>query len=213
MHDTQAKLLTLAKRQKNLGTLSLRQIAKFIDADGRPQVVKYHLRKLEEAGLIQMNLDKGIIKPVQKGVAGRVRGLFYSLPIVGMANCGPATVFADERIEGYLQVSTRLLPRKKDGLYVVVADGPSMNKAIIHGDDTIEDGDYVVVDSDLRTPKNGDVVVAVIDGMATIKRYTEDRKNNRIILEADSTENYRPIFLHESDDFSVSGKVVGVIKK
>lgn len=213
MHDTQAKLLTLAKGQKNLGKLSLRQIAKFIDAEGRPQVVKYHLRKLEEAGLIQMNLDKGVIKPVQKGVAGRVRGLFYSLPIVGMANCGPATVFADERIEGYLQVSTRLLPRKKDGLYVVVADGPSMNKAVIHGDETIEDGDYVVVDSDARTPKNGDVVVAVIDGMATIKRYTEDRKNNRIILEADSTENYRPIFLHESDDFSVSGKVVGVIKK
>ena len=58
MHDTQARLLTLAKQQKNLGTLSLRQIAKFIDAEGRPQVVKYHLRKLEEAGLIQMNLDK-----------------------------------------------------------------------------------------------------------------------------------------------------------
>ena len=69
------------------------------------------------------------------------------------------------------------------------------------------------MDSDLRTPKNGDVVVAVIDGMATIKRYIEDKKNNRIILEPDSTENYRPIFLHESDDFSVSGKVIGVIKK
>lgn len=213
MHDTQAKLLTLVKRQKDLGKLSLRQIAKFIDAEGRPQVVKYHLRKLEEAGLIQMNLDKGVIKPVKKGVSDRMRGMFYSLPIVGMANCGPATVFADERIEGYLKVSTRLLPRKKDGLYVVVADGPSMNKAVIHGDDTIEDGDFVVVDSDSRTPKSGDVVVAVIDGMATIKRYREDKKNNRIILEADSTENYRPIYLHESDDFSVSGKVVGVIKR
>lgn len=213
MHDTQAKLLTLARQNKNLGKQSLRQIARFIDADGRPQVVKYHLQKLEQAGLIQLNLAKGVIKPVKKGVADKVRGLFFSLPIVGAANCGPATVFADERIEGYLKVSTRMLPRRKEGLYVLVADGPSMNRAVIHEGETIEDGDYVVVDSASRAPRHNDVVVAVIDGMATIKRYKEDQKNNRIILEAESTEDYRPIFVHESDDFSISGKVVGVIKK
>jgi len=213
MHDTQAKLLTLARQNKNLGKQSLRQIARFIDADGKPQVVKYHLQKLEQAGLIQLNLGKGIIRPVEKGALGRVRGLFYSLPIVGAANCGPATVFADERIEGYVKVSTSMLPRRKSDLYALVADGPSMNRAVVHGSDTIEDGDYVVVDSAARTPRNGDVVVAVIDGMATIKRYTEDKKRNRIILEAESTENYSPIFVHESDDFSISGKVVGVIKR
>jgi len=213
MHDTQAKLLTLAKQNKNLGKQSLRQIAKFIDAEGKPQVVKYHLQKLEQSGLIQLNLAKGVIKPVQKGIASKVRGLFYSLPIVGAANCGPATVFADERIEGYLKVSASMLPRRKDSLYVLVADGPSMNRAVIHNNDTIEDGDYVVVDSSARAPKNNDVVVAVIDGMATIKKYKEDKKRNRIILEAESTEKYAPIFIHESDDFSVSGKVVGVIKK
>lgn len=219
MHDTQAKLLTLAKQNKNLGKQSLRQIAKFIDADGKPQVVKYHLQKLEQAGLIQLNLVKGVIRPVKKGVIGKVRSVFYSLPIVGTANCGPATVFADERIEGYLKVSTSMLPKRKDSLYVLVADGPSMNRAVVHGGpsaqtgDTIEDGDYVVVDSAARSPKDDDIVVAVIDGMAIIKRYREDRKNDRIILEAESTEDYRPIFLHESDDFSISGKVVGVIKK
>lgn len=211
MHDTQAKLLTMAKSQ-NLGKLSLRHIASMIDAEGRPQVVKYHLRKLEEAGLIQLNLEKGVIKPVKKGVGG-MRGLFYSLPIVGAANCGPATVFADERIEGYLKVSSSMLPRRKDDLYVLVADGPSMNRAVIHGADTIESGDYVVVDSTLKTPRHGDVVVAVIDGMATIKRYKEDRKRSRIILEAESTEHYAPVYIHESDDFSISGKVVGVIKR
>lgn len=213
MHDTQARLLTLAKQNKNLGKQSLRQIAKFIDAEGKPQAVKYHLHKLEQAGLIQLNLAKGIIKPVKKGMADKVKNLFYSLPIVGAANCGPATVFADERIEGYLQVSTKMLPRRKSDLYVLVADGPSMNRAVVHGSDTIEDGDYVVVDSASRAPKDGDAVVAVIDGMATIKRYREDKRHDRIILEAESTEDYRPIFIHESDDFSISGKVVGVIKK
>lgn len=211
MHDTQAKLLTMARSQ-NLGKLSLRQIASFIGAEGRPQVVKYHLRKLEEAGLIQLNLEKKVIRPVQTGVASRVQGLFYSLPIVGAANCGPATVFADERIEGYVKVSTKMLPRRKSDLYALVADGPSMNQATIQ-DETIDDGDYVVIDSAARSPKNGDIVVAVIDGMATIKKYTADKKRNRIILEAESTEKYSPIYVHESDDFSVSGKVVGVIKK
>ena len=213
MHDVQAQLLTLAKQNRHLGKQSLRQIAKFINLEGKPQMVKYHLQKLEQAGLIQLNLTKGVIKPVRKGAVSKVKGLFYSLPIVGAANCGPATVFADERIEGYLKVSSKMLPRRKSDLYVLVADGPSMNRAVIHEGSTIEDGDYVVVDSASRAPKDNDVVVAVIDGMATIKRYREDKKNNRIILEAESTENYMPIFVHESDDFSVSGKVVGVIKK
>lgn len=211
MHDTQAKLLTMARSQ-NLGKLSLRQIASFIGAEGRPQVVKYHLRKLEEAGLIQLNLAKGIVRPVEKGVTGKVKSMFFSLPIVGAANCGPATVFADERIEGYVKVSSKMLPHRKSDLYALVADGPSMNRAKVN-DEVIDDGDYVVVDSAARTPKNNDIVVAVIDGMATIKRYKEDKKRNRIILEAESTEKYCPIYVHESDDFGVSGKVVGVIKR
>jgi repressor LexA len=212
MHDTQARLLTLARTQ-NLGKLSLRQIARFIDAEGKPQVVKYHLRQLERAGLIQLNLDKGVIKPVKKGITDAVKSLFYSLPIVGAANCGPATVFADERIEGYLKVSAKMLPHRKSDLYVLVADGPSMNKAEVRKGATIEDGDYVVVDSSQKTPKDGDIVVAVIDGMATIKRYREDKAGKRVLLEADSTEKYHPIIVHQGDDFTISGKVVEVIKK
>ena len=212
MHDTQARLLTMAKQQ-NLGKLSLRQIAKFIDAEGRPQIVKYHLRQLEKAGLMQLNLDRGVIKPIYKGLVNNVKSLFYSLPIVGAANCGPATIFADERIEGFLKVSTKMLPHRKQDLYVLVADGPSMNQAEVYKGATIEDGDFVVVDKSQTSPKNGDIVVAVIDGMATIKHYREDKKNNRIVLEAQSTEKYLPIFIHEGDDFAISGKVVDVIKK
>jgi repressor LexA len=77
---------------------------------------------------------------------------------------------------------------------------------------TIENGDYVLVDSEALNYKNGDIVVAIIDGMATIKRYMEDAENNRVVLKADSTEKYLPIFIHGDDDFQLSGKVVGVIK-
>ena len=99
MHNTQARLLTMAKVQ-NLGTLSLRQIAKFIDADGKPQVVKYHLRELEKKGLIQLNLAKGVVKPVKKGLVNSVKSLFYSLPIVGGPQFGPRTLSSGGRVEG-----------------------------------------------------------------------------------------------------------------
>lgn len=98
-------------------------------------------------------------------------------------------------------------------LYVLVASGSSMNLAEVHKGLTIENGDFVVIDTVYRKPKNGDIVVAVIDGMATMKRYKEDRNHNRVILEAESTENYLPIFLHEDDDFIINGKVIDVIKK
>ncbi len=213
MHTIQTKLLNLSRHQ-DLGSMSLRQIAKLIGVENKPQIVKHHLFQLEKAGLIQFNFDKGIIKPINRGFNLKsIKSLFYSLPIVGMANCGPATIFADERVEGYLKVSAKMLPRKKQDLYVLIADGPSMNLAEVRPKTTIEDGDFVVVDSSYKNPKDGDIVVAVIDGMGTIKRYKEDKKNKRIVLKSESTETFTPIFVHEGDDFLVSGKVVDVIKK
>lgn len=213
MHKIQVKLLDLAKNQ-DLSDLSLRQIAKLVGVDNKPQIIKHHLLQLDKAGLMQVNFDKGIIKLVNRGfnTVAKTSTIFYSLPIVGAANCGPATIFADERIEGYLKVSSKMLPRRKQDLFVLIADGPSMNLADIEGN-TIEDGDFVVVDSSYRNPRNGDVVVAVIDGLATIKKYREDKQNDQIVLEAESTEKFLPIFIHEGDDFTISGKVIDVIKR
>jgi len=213
MHVTQAQLLTLIRGKAKLGSLSLRQIAKLIEQEGKPQVVKYHLQQLEKAGLVQIDLAKGVIKPVKRGFATGVKSLFYSIPIVGAANCGPATIFAEERTEGYVKVSSNLLPKRRQDLYALVTNGPSMNKAVIRGSLTIEDGDFVIVDKSQVIPKDGDVIVAVIDGMATIKRYKLDKENERIMLEADSTEEYSPILIHPDDDFQISGKVIDIIKK
>lgn len=213
MHNIQTKLLELSRHQ-DLGSMSLRQIAKLVGVDDKPQIVKHHLLQLEKAGLMQVNFESGVIKPVKRGfLTNSLKSLFYSLPIVGMANCGTPNVFADERIEGYLKVSAKMLPRRKSDLYVLIAEGNSMNLAAVRDGETIESGDYVVVDSSRTNPRDGDIVVAVIDGMATIKLYLEDKKNNRIVLAPQSTENHLPIFLHEGDDFVFSGKVVDIIKK
>jgi len=213
MHQVQLALLHLSEHQ-NLGGLSLRQIAKLVGIEGRPQLIKHHLTQLEKAGLIQINFNKNVIKPTKRGFhTDPNNNPFYSLPIVGAANCGSANVFADERIEGYLKVSSKMLPRKKQHLYVLIASGSSMNLAEVREGATIENDDFVIIDSSYKSPKNGDIIVVVIDSMATIKMYKEDKKNNRVILEAVSTENYFPIFLHQEDNFVISGKVIDVIKK
>ena len=213
MNEYQQKLLNLALNQ-DLGKMSLRQIGGLIGAEGKPQIVKHHLIQLGKKGFLQLNLNEGVIKVVKRGlVPSQKDNNLFSLPIVGMANCGPATIFAEENIEGYLKISSKMLPHKKQGLYVLVADGSSMNLAEVVDEKTIEDGDFVVVDSNYQNPKNGDVIVAVIDGMANIKRYKVDKKNERIVLESESTDKFLPFFIHEGDDFVISGKVIDIIKR
>ncbi len=212
MHIIQKQLLDLIATHDDVGSYSLRKIAEMVGATGKPQTAKYHLLQLEKDGLIQMNLEAGVIKLVKRGYAKASTSPIYSLPVVGAANCGPATIFAEQNIGQYLKVSSSLLPRNKKGLYALIADGDSMNKAEVETGKVIESGDFVLVDSEYKSYKKGDIVVAVIDGMATIKRYREDKINKMIVLEADSTEKYLPIFIHEGDDFQISGKVVGIIK-
>ncbi len=210
MHLTQKLLLDLIATHDNFGSLSLRKIAELIGAKDKPQTAKYHLQQLEKNGFIQMNLEQGIIKLVKKGFNSATKSPLYSLPVYGAANCGPATIFAEQRIDGYLKISSSLLPRNKKGLFALRASGSSMNLAKVDGDRIIEDGDFVLVDSEYKNYKNGDIVVAVIDGMANIKRYRKE--SEQIVLESESTEKYFPIFIHEGDDFLLNGKVVGIIK-
>ncbi len=212
MHNKQQQLLALIDADPNIGSYSLRTIADKIGVPDKPQIVKYHLQQLEKAGLIQMNLSQGVIKLVKRGFVKSTVNTVFSLPVVGSANCGPATIFAEQNIQQYLRVSSSMLPYAKKDLYALIADGDSMNLAKVDGKNTIESGDFVLVDGGCKNYKDKDVVVAVIDGMATIKRYRFDKENERIVLEADSTEKYLPIFIHADDDFQLSGKVVGIIK-
>lgn len=218
MHPIQQKLLELA-RTANLAQITLREMAARIGMPGEsPQKVKHHLQQLQRKGLLAIDRSAGTMsraasKPtVLKGLTSTSAKLF-SIPIVGTANCGPATFFAEQNFEGILRVSSRLIGRSRPvGLYAVRADGASMNRAQIGGR-TIEDGDYVVVDSNDKSIRTNDVVVAIIDNKATIKRFIDDRANGQLVLTADSSFDYGPIHLHPEDDFSISGKAVAVVKR
>lgn len=207
MHTTQEKLLKVAS-DKNLGQLTLREIGKLV-GESYPQKVKHHLLQLQKKGLLRIDKTRNLIEKVVEGAIRNTN--LISIPILGTANCGPAERFAEENLEGYLKVSARLLKKKK-GIFAVKIDGPSMNKALIDGK-SIEDGDYAVIDSEAKDPKDKEIILSIIDGMANIKRYRWDSKNKQIILMSDSNREFPPIYIHKDDDFMINGKVVQVIKK
>lgn len=207
MHPLQERLLALIG-EKNIGALPLREIGKLIGEE-LPQKVKHHLSQLETKRFIIIDKKNKKIRRISNQV--KSTDFLVSIPIVGSANCGPATIYADQNIEGYLKISKRLASGKKS-VYALKAEGNSMNKANISGKN-IEPGDYVIVDSEKISPQDGDYVVSVIDGMANIKKYLVDKKNYRIALVSESTQSHVPIFIHAEDDFRINGKVIDVVKK
>lgn len=218
MHPIQEKLLGLSRKQ-NLAKASLRELARLISMPDEPaQKIKHHLLQLQKKGFLSIDRAKGVMNraastsTITKDLTGKNSSLF-SIPIIGTANCGPATIFAEENFQGFLRVSSKLVGRSKPtGLYAIRTDGASMNRAKIN-DRYIDDGDLVIVDGNSKVPRENDVVLAIIDGNATIKRFIDDRENGQIVLKADSSLDYDPIYLHPEDDFQISGKIIGVIKK
>ncbi len=215
----QKKVLEFVKKysEKHEFAPSLEEIKKHFKLKS-VATVHQHLEALESKGFLERekNQHRSItvrpVESIESPYAGTVGLDSISLPIVGSANCGPADIFAEENIEGYLKVSKSLLSRR-DGLFVVRASGDSMNKADFFGK-TIEDGDFVIIDSLDRTPGHGDYVLSIIDGYANLKRFIIDRNGSKMLVsESSKQKHYKPIFLHESDDFMINGKIISVIKK
>lgn len=206
MHIIQEKILTILEQQ-DLTNKTLREIAGMV-GETSPQKIKHHLIQLNKKGFIKYDSSvKGISKAQLVSDDG-----FVSLPLVGSANCGPANILAADRIEGYLKVSKRLVP-KGNRLFVLRAEGNSMNRATIADGKNIEDGDFIVVDAEKVTPNSGQYVVSIIEDMANVKKFIEDKKNNRIVLESESSSNFLPIYIHEEDQYCIAGTVVDVIKR
>lgn len=207
MHTIQEELLKLIDRT-NLNKSTLREIGEMV-GEKFPQKIKHHLDQLEKKGFIKIDRkNKGIMRSSHKSSKSSP---LLSIPIVGTANCGPATIFANENIEGYLKISKSIL-KKCTSVFAIKAQGLSMNKASVNGN-TIEDGDYLIIDSNDTTPNNGDIILSIIDDMANIKKYIWDKKNNQIVLVSESTKEIPPIYIHENDSFMINGKVIQVIKQ
>src|SRR5882724_11653997 len=101
MHPIQEKLLQLSKIE-NLAKLSLREMAQSIGMPHEsPQKIKHHLLHLQKKGFLSIDKAKGMMSRSSsvpdwaKGLLHKASRLF-SIPIIGTANCGPATIFAEQ---------------------------------------------------------------------------------------------------------------------
>lgn len=208
MHTIQQKLLRLAETY-NLGSMSLRDIAKIINVP-HPQIVKHHLEQLERKELIIWDREN---KKIEKKATGVISNSdFRIVPVLGAANCGPADIYADERIQGHIKVLATFL-KNKEKVFAIKAVGESMNKANIDGKN-IEDGDLVIIDALDKNIKNNDYVLSVIDEVANIKKIVINKQYNQICLASESTNNYSPIYIDETEvaKLFINGKVIQVIK-
>lgn len=140
--------------------------------------VHLHLKTLEERGLIER--EKGINRCIK--VSGMDRSA--SIPVMGRVTAG-VPILAVEEIETYIPVSESI--RRGRELFALRVMGESMINA------GILSGDIVIVH---RTPvaNNGDIVVAMIEDEATVKRFYKEDGHFRLQPENDAFE---PIIAYE----------------
>ena len=125
------------------------------------------------------------------------------LKILGRIACG-APIFAEENFEEALDIDPGIFSRGEDDVYALRVRGTSMIG------DGIMPGDIVVVRSQ-QTAEDGELVAAMLDGSATVKRY-EKRKG--VIHLIPSNPNMEPIIVHPEDnvDFQILGSIRGVLR-
>ena len=207
--NIQKKILELLD-QTSLNGKPLREIAQLLGIK-HPQTVKHYLNKLEIMGFIKINKEKKQI--IRLARHPNTDTNLFSIPILGAANCGQALTFAEECFEGFLKISKQVLGKKTtEGLFAIRAVGDSMNRANIHGEN-VEEGDYVIVDTNEKTARKNDYILSIIDGMANIKKYLPQEKNETIALISESSREYPPIFITPSESsYFINGKIIKVIK-
>ncbi|MEM1023830.1 MAG: transcriptional repressor LexA [Myxococcota bacterium] len=179
--------------------------------------VNDHLKALERKGaLVRDGLKSRALRPVDVETSSPIRGEVTSavipgqgdtvgVPVLGRVAAG-APILADENPEATVYVDRFFVgPTRDDQLYALRVSGDSMIEAGIH------DGDYIFVRKQLQA-RRGDIVVAMIDGEATVKRYEPDGDVIRFVPENASME---PIVVRKSDFRATSllGIVVGVYRK
>ena len=124
-----------------------------------------------------------------------------SIPILGRVAAG-APILAEEHIEGVILLDESYMGKQVD--FALKVKGDSMQGA------GILDGDYVFV---RRQPsaEPGEIVVAILDDEATVKRYYPDGK--RVRLEPENPA-FRTIVVERSiPRFQIAGKVVGLTRQ
>jgi repressor LexA len=179
---------------------SLREISSHLGISG-PQNARKHLDALEKKGYLKRTprLARGIELTGEPAARGGSPPL--KVPIVGSVRAG-SLALAIENIEGYTFIDSAIFKcRTNDEHFMLKIEGSSMTEA------GIDEDDYILVRSQ-KTARNRDIVVAMVDGDTTVKRFF--RHQDYILLQPENSA-MRPIIVKKGK-FSILGKVVSVIK-
>jgi repressor LexA len=158
--------------------------------------VHAHLANLEKVGLLRRDPTKPRALEILVDKAKQVVAP-SGLPVVGQVAAG-APMLAEENIEDYVAVPG--IAGGEEGEFVLRVKGDSMKDA------GILEGDHVVVRRQ-DSAANGEIVVALVDDEATVKRFFKEDDHVRLQPENDALE---PILVR---DVEVLGRVVGVCRR
>ena len=188
-------------REKGYGP-TVREVCQTLGLSS-PSTVHVHLKALEDKGYIKRDPLKSrsiaLTYPIEDAPSPVVLAATYSnlvnVPLVGDVAAG-LPILAEENI-----TDTMTLPTD------IVGDAPSFLLSV-RGESMIEaginDGDYVVV-KEQPVANNGDIVVAIVDDGATVKRFYKEADHIRLQPENSTMD---PIIV---SDCSIAGKVVAVV--
>lgn len=166
--------------------------------------VSDHLKALLKKGYLERvgeaRTSRGV-RIAQRAIGGFREAATVAVPVVGRVAAG-APILAEENWAGTLHLDSKLMPHDA-AAFALVVSGSSMIE------DGILDGDYVFVRRQ-KEARDGETVVAMVDGEATVKRFYRER--GRIRLQPANSE-LQPIYVDGSHDVEILGVVVGVYRR
>lgn len=158
--------------------------------------VHSHLETLEKNGYIRRDPTKPRAIEILDDSFNFTRREMVNVPIVGRVAAGEP-LLAEQNIEEHFPIPMDFMPNKQT--FMLKVKGESMINA------GILDGDYVLVE-ERKTAHNGEMIVALVDDGATVKRFYKEEGIIRLQPENDTME---PIIV---PDCTILGKVIGVFR-
>lgn len=177
---------------------TLREMREHFGVSSDNSILK-HLNALQEKGYLNKDdTPRGIgllqkVKDKLEAVSNVTR-----IPLLGTIPAG-GPVLSDEHVLDYFEVGNDLLKRPQ-GSFALRVSGLSMINA------GILEGDFVIANQAVKA-KDGDIVVALVDGKNTVKRYRS--KDGRVWLQAENPE-YNDI--DPTEFLEIQGVVTAVIR-
>ena len=158
--------------------------------------VHSHLAALEEKGYIRRDPTKPRTIEILDDSFNFNRREMVNIPVIGTVAAGEP-ILAEDRIEDYFPFPAEALPNAET--FMLNVKGESMIDA------GILPGDRLIVEQ-RSTAENGEIVVALLDDSATVKRYYKEKDHYRLQPENASMD---PII---TDHVDILGKVIGLIR-